>query len=100
MASNTLKTPPHTPEHNGYAQRRHKHVVETGITLLHNASLPLFVWPYAFQTASYLINQLSTLILSYKSPFECIFHIKPNYNKLHIFGCMYFPWLKLYIKNK
>lgn len=24
-----LTTPPHTPEHNGYAERRHRHIVET-----------------------------------------------------------------------
>ncbi|KAJ9541873.1 hypothetical protein OSB04_028379 [Centaurea solstitialis] len=25
-----LTSPPHTPEHNGYAERRHRHIVETG----------------------------------------------------------------------
>ena len=28
-----LSTPPHTPEHNGYFERRHQHIVEIGLTL-------------------------------------------------------------------
>jgi hypothetical protein len=31
-----LTTPPHTPEVNGTAERRHRHVVETGRALLHH----------------------------------------------------------------
>lgn len=46
-----FKTPPYTPEHNGTSERRHRHVVETGLSLLQTASLPKSFWSYAFQTA-------------------------------------------------
>ena len=36
-----ITTPPHTPEHNEYFEHWHRHIVETGITLLHQASIPL-----------------------------------------------------------
>ena len=43
-----LYTPPYTPQHHGTAERRHQHIVETGITLLHQASLPPKFWSFAF----------------------------------------------------
>ena len=51
-------TPPHTSEQNGITERRHRHVVETGLSLLHYAKLPLEYWSHVFQTALYLINRL------------------------------------------
>ena len=51
-----LTSPPHTPEHNGVAERKHRHIVETGLTLMSIASIPLMFWPYAFAAAVYLIN--------------------------------------------
>nr|CAN82540.1 hypothetical protein VITISV_015270 [Vitis vinifera] len=39
-----LTTPPHAPEHNGLFERRHRHIVETGLSLLTHASMPLTFW--------------------------------------------------------
>ena len=50
-------TAPHTPQQNGVSERWHRHLVETGLTLLHDANLDFAYWPYAFQTVSYLINR-------------------------------------------
>jgi hypothetical protein len=93
-------TPPHTPEHNGTAERRHRHVRETGLTLLSQASLPLQFWSHAFLTAVYLINRMPTPILSLQSPFAKLFGRPPNYTKLRVFGCLCYPWLKPYTKHK
>lgn len=41
-------TPLHTPEQNGIAERRHRHIVETKLSLLHHANLPLSFWTQAF----------------------------------------------------
>ena len=35
-----LTTPPHTLKHNGYSERRHHHIVKTGLYLLSHASIP------------------------------------------------------------
>lgn len=95
-----LTSPPHTPEHNGLAERRHRHIVETGLTLLTTAKLPLQYWTYALSTAVYLINRMPTQILSNQSPYQTIFKEKPNYTKLKIFGCLCFPWLRPYTPHK
>ncbi|EOY32308.1 Uncharacterized protein TCM_040047 [Theobroma cacao] len=95
-----LTTPPYTLELNGAAERRHKHIVETGLTLLHHASMPLKFWSHAFQVAVYPINKLPTPLLNLKSPFEILFETPPNYSKLKVFGCLCYPWLKPYNKHK
>lgn len=95
-----LISPPYTPQHVASAERRHRHIVETGLTLLHRASLPLSLWSYAFNAAVYLINRLPTSILDSKSPFECLLHTLPNYSKLRVFGCLCYPWLRPYNNHK
>lgn len=94
-----LKTPPHTPQHNGYVERRYRHVIKTSLTLLHNASLPLSFWSYAFSTTIYLINRLSTPILKLKSAYESLCQSTPNYTKLRVFGCLCFLFFKPYKKK-
>ena len=59
-------TAPHTPQQNGVSEHRHRHLVETGLTLLHDAHLDFSYWPYAFQTTSYLINRQPTPLLKKK----------------------------------
>jgi histone deacetylase 1/2 len=39
---------PHTHQHNGSAERKHRHIVETGLTLLAHASAPYRFWGDAF----------------------------------------------------
>lgn len=64
------------------AECHYRHVVEKGITLLHNANLPLKFWPYAFNTAAYLINRLPNQILDGDSPYFRLYGTLSNYNKL------------------
>ena len=95
-----LKSPPHTPQVVGIAERKHRHVVETGLALLHHVLMPLYFWTFAFQTTTYLINRLPTPILGHQSPFEKLFKKRPNYTKLRVFGCLCDPWLRLYAYHK
>lgn len=81
-------TPPYTPVHNATAERRHRHVVETGITLLYNVNLPLKFRSYAFKTAAYFINRLPTPTLDGNSPYSRLYGTLENYNKLRVFGCL------------
>ena len=49
---------PHTPQQNGLAERKHRHIVEVGLSLLAEAGLPNKFWDDAFITAVHLINLL------------------------------------------
>lgn len=51
---------PYTPEQNGCAERKHRHILETGRALLHYANIPSHFWTNAFETAVYTINRLPT----------------------------------------
>ena len=84
-----LSTPLHTPEHNRYSKRRHRHIVETGLTLLHHASIPLTFRPYAFATGVYLINHMPKVSISLGSSFEKLFHKAPLTSVIYVFpGCV------------
>ncbi|KAI9162012.1 hypothetical protein LWI28_022900 [Acer negundo] len=95
-----LKSSPHTPEHVCTAERKHRHVVETALTLLYHAAVPLKFWFLAFQTAVYLINRMPTKVLSHKSPCSLLFNKIPNYGKLCVFGCLCYLWLRPYTSHK
>lgn len=46
----------YTPEKNGVAERKHRHIIQVVLSLMSQASLPTKFWSYAFTTATYLIN--------------------------------------------
>ena len=95
-----MTNPPHTPKYNGISERRHQHIVETGLALLSHASMPRSFCTYAFATAVYLINRMPTPVLKYQTPFQCLHRHISNYEKLRFFGCLCFPWLRPYASNK
>lgn len=85
----------HTPEQNSCTERKHRHMVEIGRTLLSKASIPHRFWVEAFQTAVYLINRLPSQS-SHISPWQQLFKALPKYHTFKVFGCACYPWLKPY----
>ncbi|PKU68164.1 Retrovirus-related Pol polyprotein from transposon TNT 1-94 [Dendrobium catenatum] len=84
---------PYTPEQNGIAERKHRHIITTTRTLLQNAGLPMSYWLEAASTATYLINRAPSVTTNYLSPLQQMFNIQPSYAHLRIFGCECFPLL-------
>lgn len=91
---------PYTPEQNGCAERKHRHLVETDLTLLFNANMPLKYWANAFATATYLINKHPNKQLQLTSPWQKLFKHPPAYSSLRVFGCACYPWLQPYTPHK
>ena len=91
---------PYTYNQNGLVERKHRHISELGLTLLAQAKLPIKFWWDSFHTATHIINRLPTSILSMKTPYECLFHLQPNYPFLKTFGCAYFSFLRDYNHHK
>jgi hypothetical protein len=90
----------YSSDQNGIVERKHMHIVESGLSLLARANLPLKFWPEAFNTAIYLINRPLTGVLGGISPIEKLQGVKPDYYSLQTFGCLCFPYLRPYNNNK
>jgi hypothetical protein len=91
---------PHAHQQNGPAERKHRHIVDVGLTLLAHASMPLKFWDEAFSTAAYLINRTPTKLLDYSTPLEHLYNQVPNYPFLKVFGCACWPNLRPYHTRK
>jgi hypothetical protein len=87
---------PHTHQQNGLAERKHRYIIEVGLSLLSHSSIPLKYWDEAFLTATYLINHMPSCIIQEDTPYHRVFKEPPNYNFLRIFGCVCWPNLCLY----
>ena len=92
---------PHTPEQNGIAERRHRHITELGLSMIYQSHLPLNLWVEAFFTSAFLSNLLPTTVNNKMvSPFERLNGSPPIYTALRVFGCAYYPYLRPYANNK
>jgi hypothetical protein len=89
---------PHTHQQNGSAERKHHHIVETGLALLAHSHVPIKFWDEAFLIATYLINRLPTRVIDNKCPLEQLLNTPLNYSLLHIFGYACWPNLRPYNK--
>ena len=88
------KSCPYTSQQNGLAERKLRHILETGLTLLAHSHLSNRYWVDAFLTAVYIINRLPTPILDHMSPFLKLYNKEPDYNNLRVFGCLCYPLLR------
>lgn len=91
---------PYTPSQNGRAKRKHRHIIEKGLTMLFHVTVPLHFWVEAFSTSVFIINRLLTLVLNEISSFEILYGKSPLYATFWIFGCLCFPNLRDYAKHK
>ena len=83
----------HTPQQNGVAKRKNRHLVETARTLLLHHHVPQRFWEDTILTACYLINRMSSYILTmgWQVPHSLLFPNQPLFC-LHprVFGCTSF----------
>jgi hypothetical protein len=57
-------------------------------------------WDEAFIAATYLINRTPSKVIQYETPLEHLFHQKPSYTSLRVFGCACWPNLRPYNARK
>ena len=91
---------PYTQSQNGVVEHKHRHVTETGLTLMFHAHVLVSLRVEAFSTVVFLINRLPSSSLDGKTPYEILFGKSPNYSLLCTFGCICFLYFKNYTPYK
>ena len=81
-------TLPYTPEQNGVAERKNRSIVGAARAMLHDQSLPFFLWAEACSIVVYLQNRSPHRALGSKTPKEMFTGMKPKVGSFCIFGCL------------
>ena len=81
-------TVPYTPQQNGVAERKNCAIVGASRAMLHDQSLPFFLWAEACSTTIFVQNRSSYRALGCKNPEEMFIRKKPKIGHFRIFGCL------------
>lgn len=87
-------TAAHTPQQNGIAERKNRHLCETMRTLLFGANLPTILWEEALRTSNYIGNRMPHRALHKITPFQRFTGNKPDVSHLKVFGCRAYIHIK------
>ena len=91
---------PSTPQQNGLAERKHRHITELALAMMFQSKTPFKYWVKAFYTANYVSNLLPSSAVGFKTPFELLYKQKPDYSFLRVFGSACYPCLRPYMHQK
>jgi hypothetical protein len=91
---------PYAHQQNSSVERKHCHIMQVGVALLAHPSMPLKFWDDVFLAVVYLINRTPSKVVNYETPLERLFHQKPDYKSLSVFGRACWPNLRPYNNHK
>ena len=82
-----------TPQQNGIAERKNRHLLEVTRALLFQHRVPPYLWGDALLTSAHLINFWPSTILDHQSPSNFLRTFYPNHSwastlPLRVFGCV------------
>ncbi|CAL8115437.1 unnamed protein product [Prunus armeniaca] len=97
-------TCPHTPQQNGVAERKNRHILETARALLLGASVPPRFWPKAVTYAVYVINRMPSWVVGFQTPIQVLTQHTPvvSSNTLlsRVFGCVAYVHIQKIHRSK
>ncbi|RVX15345.1 Retrovirus-related Pol polyprotein from transposon TNT 1-94 [Vitis vinifera] len=84
-----------TPQQNGVVERKNRHLMEVARSLMIASNVPKQLWGEVVLTATYLINQMPSRILQYKTPCQILLAAYPSARiissiPIKVFGCTAF----------
>ena len=97
-------TCPDTPQQNGIAERKNRTLLEITRAIMLESHVPVYFWPEAIATSTYLTNRLPSKPLDYKTPLDTLSsHVTiPSVHSLppRVFGCAVYVHLPKRARNK
>jgi hypothetical protein len=95
---------PQTPQQNGIAEQKNRHILETARALLHGNHVPTRYWPDAVSTTVHLLNRLPSKVLQFQTPLQVLAsHVSlPTTLMLppRVFGCVAYVHLHKHQRTK
>lgn len=77
-----------TPAQNGRVERKHRQLLSIARSLRFQSGLPIRYWGECILTASYITNRLPSPVIDFKTPYDCLYGVSPDYSVLRVFGCL------------
>jgi transposase InsO family protein len=79
----------HTPQQNGVAERKNRHLLDVARCLLSQMHVPKQFWTEVVLTACYLINRMPSSVLEGASPHSLLYPSSSPFSlPLKVFGCV------------
>ena len=94
-----------TPQQNGIAECKNRHLLEVGSALMFYMNVPTHLWGNAILTSCHLINRMPTRVLNYATHLQTLKNTFPNTCltsdlPLKNFGCTEFVHVPTHFRSK
>lgn len=90
-----------TPQQNGVAERKNKHILEVARTMMIHGHIPHRFWADAVLTVCYLINRMPSFVLDGAIPYNVLFPTAPLFPvSPKVFGCVCYVYDHLPSRTK
>ncbi len=78
----------YSPQQNGVAKRKNRHIVEIARAMLNEKNLPNYFWAEVVVTTIYIMNRTPTIVVHGMTPEEKFIGKKLDVSHLIVFGCI------------
>ncbi|RVW43757.1 Retrovirus-related Pol polyprotein from transposon TNT 1-94 [Vitis vinifera] len=94
-----------TPQQNGIAERKNRHLLEVARSLMFSMNVPKLFWGQAVLTTAYLINRMPSRVLKFQTPCQTLLKSFPTTRLIStvppkIFGCSVFVHINQQHRSK
>lgn len=95
----------YTPQQNGIAKRKNRYLLKVARAIMFSMNVPKYYWREAILTATYLINQMPSRVLAFKTPKDVLTTNFPNNTLMSVlpfklFGCVVYVYIQSSMRNK